>query len=142
MTTTASAIKDAAITNLSAASVIGGEQVSTNYSVMESTAACCAVVNVIGFVSNPMTFGNNRRGTATLLIEAKLKDTGDPVSLMNNTHSFMDKIIASLESDDTLQGTVEGIERIEATRDPNIAETIGGATWLPIDITVEMSWWD
>lgn len=142
MPTTASAIRDACVTNLSAASCIGPNQVSNNYAVMESVAACCAVVNVIGFISNPMTFGNNRRGTATILAELKLKDTGDPVTLMNNVPALTDKVIQSLESDDTLQGAVQGIERIEAVWDPNIAETIGGATWIPVDLTVECSWWD
>jgi len=142
MTTSSSAVRVAGITNLSAASCIGPNQVSNNYAVMESTSACCAIVNTVGFVSNAMTFGNQREGTATLLIEAKVKDTGDAESAMSNVDALVDKIFASLESDDTLQGIVKSINRIEATRDPRIAEIVGGMTWLPIDITVEMSWWD
>lgn len=142
MTTTASAIRDGVTTNLTAASVIGSGQVSTNYSVMESTSACCAVVNVINFVSEAMTFGNTRRGTVTILAELKLKDTGDHVTLMNNVPGLIDKVVGSLESDDTLQGTVDAIDRIEANWDPRIGEEIGGIVWIPVDLTVECTWLD
>jgi hypothetical protein len=138
----ASAIRDGCITNLLAASVIGPGQVSPNYAVMESTSACCGVVNVTGFVSEAMTFGNNREGTATILAELKLKDTGDPVSLIANVPGFIDKVIASLESDDTLQGTVKAIDRIEASWDPHVVETLGSVSWLPVDVLITAEWFD
>ena len=141
-TATASAIKDALITNLSAASVFGSANVSTTYEVLEMTSACCCVVSWQGYENRAMTFGNQRTEVWTFLLEAKVKDLGDPYQLTLNTFTVIDKLIATLKADDTLQGTAMGLGRVEANRTPGEAETVGGATWLPIDTLVEVMVWD
>lgn len=140
--TTASALKDALITNLSAASVFGAGQVAITYDVMESTSGCCCIVNWQELQSESMTFGNNRREIWTFLLEAKVKDLGDPFQLTANTFAVIDKIVATFKTDDRLQGEAQGIGRLAANRVPGEAETIGGATWLPVDVLVEVLTWD
>lgn len=140
--TTASALKDALITNLSAASVFGPGQVANTYDVMELTSGCCCIVNWQDYQNEAMTFGNNRREAWTFLLEAKVKDQGDPFQLTENTFTVIDRIIATLKTDDTLQGEAKGIGQVAANRVPGEAETIGGMTWLPVDVLVEILTWD
>lgn len=141
-TATASAIKDAFLTNLGAASVLGSQNVSTTYDVMETTSACCCIVSWQDYQNTAMTFGNQRNEIWAFLLEAKVKDLGDPHQLTLNTFTVIDKIISTLKTDDTLQGTAMGIGRVTANRVPGEAETVGGATWLPIDVIVEVLVWD
>lgn len=139
---TASAIKDGFVTGLSAASVIGPEQVSTNYAVLESTSACCCVVSLTEYENEAMTFGNNREEVWTFFLQGYLKDTGNPITLKNNVFAFTDKIIAYLKSDDTIQGTANGLGRVTAIHDPEVALIVGGQTWLPVEFSVEVQSWD
>lgn len=141
--TTASAIKDALITNLGAASVFGSNQVATHYHVMEQTSACCCVIRWAGYNNEAMTFGNNRTAQWDFVAEIKLKDTGDPYSLMNNSFGLIDTVISSLKSDDTLQGQCKAIGAVSATRaEPGTFDEAGGAMWLPIDVNIEVLVWD
>lgn len=140
--TSASAIKDGFITGLAAASVVGPEQVSTNYAVMESTAACCCVVSLTGYENGAMTFGNSREETWTFYLQGYLKDTGNPIALKNNVFAFTDKIISHLKSDDTVQGTAKGLGRVLVSHDPEVAFVVGGVTWLPVEFSVEVVAWD
>jgi hypothetical protein len=140
--TTASALKDAFLTNLSAASVLGPGQVSTNYSVLESTSACCCVVAFRQYTGTAMAFGNPQNRLWQFSLELFLKDTGDPVTLMNQPFAIVDKVIATLKSDDTLQGQANGIASVEANMEPGFTLDVGGATWIPIDMTVSVNVWD
>lgn len=140
--TTASAIKDGFVTTLSAASVLGSEQVSTNYAVMESTSACCCVVSFTGYENTAMTFGNDREEAWMFYLQGYLKDTGNPITLKNNVFAFTDKIIRALKDDDTVQGTAKGLGRVLISHDPEVAFVAGGATWLPVEFSVEVLTWD
>jgi hypothetical protein len=142
MTSTASAINEAWLTNLSAASVFGEGQVSNDYGVMESTSACCCIVNPVGYVWEAMTFGNNRRNAWQWLLEVKVKDQGDSGQLNRNAIAITDKVLATLQSDDELQGTVREIGAVEMSRDPKVLEEIQGHVWQAVDITVTLQDWD
>lgn len=139
---TASAINQAFLTNLSAASVFGEGQVSNDYGVMESTSACCCVVNPIGYLWEAMTFGNNRKNTWQWLLEVKVKDQGDPGQLNRNAIAITDKVLLTLQSDDSLQDTVMGIGAVEMSQDLRELEEIQGHAWRPVNITVTLQDWD
>ncbi len=137
-----SAILDGLLANLKAASVFGENQVSTDYAVMESTAACCAVVSFTGFSASANTFGNEWAGAYSFAVDVKLKDTGDPTLLPRKILEVLDMVMASLQSDDTLQGTATGLDRVEVNRTPGDVEIAGGATWIPVDMQLHVQSWD
>ena len=135
----ASAIADALVTMLSATSALGTGSVATNYSVLESSSGSCAVVGWTGFTSNPDTFGDPRERSCqwTMLIQGFVKDEGDPVATMNRVLATVDTIQAVINSDDTLQGTVEETLQLRGDRDPDTAVLTGGMTWLPLRVEVD-----
>ena len=139
---TASAINQAFLDNLSAASVFGEGQVSNDYGVMESTSACCCVVNPIGYLWEAMTFGNNRKNTWQWLLEVKVKDQGDPGQLNRNAIAITDKVLLTLQSDDSLQDTIQGIGAVEMSQNLRELETVGSFSWRAIDVTVTLQDWD
>lgn len=140
--TTASAIKDALITNLSAASVFGPEQVSTDYGVMESTSACCCVVSITSYENNAMTFGNNRHEMYNAFLQAYIKDTGNHPQLKRDVFTVMDKMIATLKTDDELQGTAKGLGRVQIEHDPELMYSNGGPVFALVEMLVEVVLWD
>lgn len=142
MAATASAINEAWLTNLSAASVFGSGQVANDYSVMESTSACCCVVNPIGYTWEAQTFGNSRQISWQWLLEVKVKDQGDPVALNKNAIWITDKVLGTIQGDDTLQGTIQGVGAVEMSQDLREIEEIQGHAWRPINITVTLQDWD
>lgn len=139
---TASAINQAFLDNLSAGSVFGEGQVSNDYGVMESTSACCCVVNPIGYLWEAMTFGNNRKNTWQWLLEVKVKDQGDPGQLNRSAIAITDKVLLTLQSDDSLQGTVMEIGAVEMSQDLRELQEIGGHAWRALDVTVTVLDWD
>lgn len=140
--TTASAIIDAFVTNLSAASVFGSEQVSTDYDVMVSTSACCCVVSITSYENTAMTFGNNRHDTYNAFLQAYIKDTGDHPTLKRNVFVVMDKMIATLKTDDELQGTAKGLGRVQIEHDPELMYSNGGPVFALVEMLVEVVTWD
>lgn len=142
MAATASAINQAFLDNLSAASVFGSGQVSNDYGVMESTSACCCIVNPVGYTWEAMTFGNNRRNTWQWLLEVKVKDQSDPGQLNRNAIAITDKVLGTLQSDDDLQETIKGIGAVEMSQDLKILEEVSGFVWRNIDVTVTLQDWD
>ncbi len=136
----ASAIADGLINNLSAASVFGGSNVSKNsYQVLETSCCQAAVIHWTRLTSEPVTFGDprDRQRTWNFVIECYLRDTGDPVQLLTRVWSLTDTVLASIESDETLQGTCDEMNTITGSRDSKSALTIGGATWLTFDLNLE-----
>jgi hypothetical protein len=133
----ASAIADGIITNLNAASVLGSGGASKNYEVMELTSGCCAVVGWTGGVSTPVTFGTPAQRGWTHTIEAYIKDTGDHPAVMKNNFALVDKLIATIESDLSLQGTVQIVSEVRARRTPGEAVSLGGMTWYPMVVELD-----
>ncbi len=137
----ASAIADGIISNLSAASVFGTGNVSkSSYQILESSACQAAMVYWTRLTSEPATFGNprDRDHIWSFTVECYLRDTGDPVQLLNRVWSLTDTVIASLESDDSLQGTCDALNTITGAHDSKSALNIGGATWLTFDLNLEV----
>jgi hypothetical protein len=135
----ASAIADAIVTNLSAASVFGAGGVSkSSYRVLESMSGSCAVVSFADMMARPVTFGSPRKFDSdwTLEVTIFIKDTGDPSALLNKVFTATDGTLASLRSDDTLQGTSDGIVQISGGFEPGRAVETGGFTWLPVTFRV------
>ena len=134
---TASAIVDGIITNITAASVLGTKSACTNYKVLETTGACSAVVGWSAHSSFPVTMGTTKEKQWTHTIELFVKDNSDPVTTMNRTIWLIDKVVASLDSDDTIQGTVDTILEIRANRAIGEAFTAGGHTWLQSIVEID-----
>ncbi len=142
----ASAIQDALVTTLSAASVFGSGNVSTNFRVLESSSACACVVGWMGVENVPDTYGmggeNHSKTLWTFSTRIYLKDVGSAVELMDDhVPAVIDKLVSAMRDDDTVQGTAEQVVAIRADRDPDIAFTVGGATWLMIDGEVDIEEW-
>ncbi len=136
-----SAIADAIITMLSAASAIGIDAVSKDYKVLETTGASCCVVNWLGFNEKRITFGGDDEIIWTHIIHGFAKDEGDANAALQRVIAFPDTILTTLRSDDTLLGTVEKIVAIRGNRDPELAIRAGGATWLPVFFEVDSQEW-
>ena len=135
--TTASALIDALATNLGAASTLGSANVSTDYNVMETSSACCAVIGWSDVTSVPITFGGEFATGWTCLIEGFVKDNNDPKLMMKNINKFFQTMKDSIESDTSMQGEIEAITEIRINRRPGEAYTVSGHTWLPITIEVD-----
>ena len=50
-------------------------------------------------------------------------------------------IVRSLETDQTLQGTVQRVDQIRASRTPGEALQVGAVTVFPIDVEVDVIDW-
>lgn len=139
MASSASAIARGLINNLSAASVIGGCAVSTNYEVLETSSGCCAVVTWTDIISVPISFGMDTAEDYAHYLEIYIRDEGNSTTTMNNVYALADKVVNSIISDQTIQGTVSMVSRIQGARRPHEAIEIGGQFWIPFYITVESS---
>ena len=141
--TSASAIADGFLANIGAASVLGPTNVSKNtYQILESAASAACVVRWQNFTARPEQFGPlDTRDTWQFQLRLYLRDTGDAVALLNRTWTVPQKIIDSLRSDSTVQGTCIQITSIEATQPDDLIEA-GGHTWLliPIGCMVIADW--
>jgi len=138
----ATEIKDGLITTLSAASAFGENGVSTNYSVLEGSAGSCLVISWLNVGSGKTTFGPSQiERLWTFSVEIFLQDQGDHVKLMNKPFEAIDTIIATLESDPTVQGTATDVSRISAFHRPSAFRELveaGGITWLMFNIEVDV----
>lgn len=138
MTTNVCSMMSAFVTNLGATSVLGSN-VNTNYKVLESSSACCLVVSGLSKQESSITtFGGVRDEKITFMLEGFLKDTGNPNIMIPNVGSFSDLVVTSLESDPTLQGTVDYINDIRAERTVGEAFSVGGHTWFKVDFNVDV----
>lgn len=138
-------VTNAFVTTLSSASVFGSGNVATNFKVLESSSACACVVGVIGLESEQDTFGmggESQWNTAwTFSTRLFLKDTGSYTTLMNAIPRAIDKLVIAMRDDPDLQGTVEEILEIRALRDPDLAFTAGGHTWISVNAEVTVREW-
>ena len=140
MSSSASAIADGLVTMFSAASLFGAGNVSKNsYQVLETSAGSCMVVQWVRYNSTPMTFGTPMaaRKIWSFSLKCYVRDTGDPGATVNRVWRATDNVVACLAADDTILGLVDEIGAITATRDPELGYTVGGATWLPFEFTIE-----
>lgn len=136
----ASAMVDAAVTMLSAASVFGSGMVGKeNYSVLNIASGSCAVVNAIAMESRPSTFGNprGRDHTYRLQIEGFCKDGGDEDAALARVLTMFDTVTNCLESDDTLLGSADTTGGLTIRFNPNRAVIIGGQTLLYVVFTLD-----
>ena len=133
-----SAIADGLITMLSAASAFGSDAVAKDFSVLERSSGSCCVVSWRRFVSVPAAFGDptakDRQWTHTIM--GFVKDLGDAKSTLGRVMKFGDVVLGVIEANDSLQGTVNSVDRVEGGRDLNAAVRVGGANWIPIFIDV------
>ena len=139
MATTASAVCDALITMLSATSVFGASAVGLTYKVLETASGSAAVVvSLTGFNSISISFGGDKERSWIFGTKLYVKDTGNPNTALARVGKCVDATLACLESDDTLQGTVDTILAIRGSRDPDRLEETGGAIWLPVEVGIEV----
>jgi len=126
------------LTILNSASVLGASQADENYDIMEFTSACCAVVTWTDIEDVPNSFGDPMgSGQETgVLIETFIRDVNDPTKAMRDNPDLIDKVINALKSDSTLQGSVDVLRAISATRTPQEVVSIFGHTWIPTRIKV------
>ena len=136
----ASAIADGILANIGAASVFGSTNVSKNsYQVLESSACACAVVSWLNFESAPAQFGSfDARDTWRLSVDIYIRDTGNPIHLLNHTFTVPQQVLDSLKSDGTLQGTVIAINSITGANTPGEVYTKGSHTWLKVPMVVQV----
>jgi hypothetical protein len=140
MSSSASAIGDALVTMFSAASQFGSGNVAKNsYKVLETSTGSCLTVQWVRYNYTPLAFGVPMTGRRTWSFSLKcwVRDTGNPTAAVDRVWKATDNIVACLTADDTLQGTVDLVNNINAFRDPELAITIGGATWLPFEFTLD-----
>ena len=131
MTSAASDIKDGLISHLSSPSLYGEGQVSSNYSVLNTTA-CCAVVLWTGEAGDPAVFGLDFDVLQTFQISHFVKES-NPATLRDDTMGIATKSTCSLRQDHTLSDlngrTVHFVEA-DTDLDPDEALEIGGINWL------------
>lgn len=140
MTTTASSIAQAFIDNLTATSALGACSVKIDYTVLETVATCAMVVSWQSLLRVPTAFGTNKDHTWSFLLQGYIKDTGDANAILRAKHNFIDTVITSLNSDDTLQGTVANIQEIRAATEPGetFAPPSIGQAWVPLVLEVDL----
>lgn len=135
-------IVNAVVKNLSAASALGERSVGKDYSVLEKGQSPAVVVGWKRLTPSVQTgFNGTRDRYWTLALDVYVKDKGSASGLMDELLTSIDKIILSLESDPTLQGTVAEITAIEAERVPGEAEVFGTVTYLPYKMEVSVTEW-
>jgi len=140
----ACAISQGLINNLSATSVIGSCQVGTNWSVLETTSACCAVVTFIGLESVPWALNNQHERTYRHRIFLYVKDRGGNGLLLEpDSQALFDTAVCSIETDRTMQGDIDirEVVGISGTRDPENSLEIGGANWFETQIVTSITEW-
>jgi hypothetical protein len=140
MATSASGIADALVTMFSAASLFGPNNVAKNsYKVLETTTGSCLTVQWVRYNSTPLAFGVPMSGRKTWSFSLKcwVRDTGNPMAAIERVWQATDNIVNCLTVDDTLQGTVDLTNNINAFRDPELIITIGGASWLLFEFTLD-----
>lgn len=140
----ASAITDALIDNLSAASVIGACQVGTHWAILETTSGCCAVINFSVLESNRWAMNNQHERLYTHEITYFVKDTsGNAKIIERQTQGLIDTSVCSLESDPTLQGAenIRELGQITVSHDPKTVAEMGGATWYMAEMSVNTKEW-
>jgi hypothetical protein len=135
----ASAIADGILANIGAASVLGSVNVSKNsYQVLESAACAAAVVSWLDFQSQPAQYGGfDARDIWRFSADIYIRDTGNPIHLLNYTFTLPQLVLDSLKSDPTLQGTVILINSIAGQNSPGDVYTKGSHTWIKVPLVIQ-----
>lgn len=129
-------VVDGVIANISAASVLSACAVGKDYSVMETAASAAAVVSYTTARSTPATFAMRER-LVTIRVELFIKDVTSPSAMMDLVSDISDAVVSSLESDFTLQDTVEEVREVRATRTPGDVYSNGTVIYLPANVEVD-----
>jgi len=129
-------VANAIINNLSAGSALGACTVGKDYAVLERNEIS-AVVGWSKLVSSVNVFGGSRQRIWTHSIQVYIKDNTNASVMMDSNLTVIPKIVSSLESDLTLQNTVDAVNQIRAVRRPGDALEIGELVYLTIDIEVD-----
>lgn len=139
MSTSSSAIADALITMLSAASVLGAGNVSKNsYRPLELSACAAAVISFNSLSGTVQAFTGTRGRTWRMNINLYVRDMGVAEESIDHIYSFTDKTLLCLEADDTIQDTVSETVEIRATRNELEWVEAGGHNWAPINFQIEL----
>jgi len=136
----ASAIADGLVTMFSAASLFGASMVSKDsFQILESSSGSCLMVGWTGLTDTAMNFGNGKERHWTFNLHCYIRDTGNAVGVMDKVWTATDLIIACLDSDDTIQGTAQGIDSISGHNDPEHAYQLpSGALWKDFNFQVSI----
>ena len=131
---TAQEIADAIVANLSAASALG-DRISKTYDIIGRRDQWAAIVELRGCEKFPHQFGQFATSW-TFDVVAYVMDTGNPLDVMNRILEVTDKAVQSLESDPTLQGTVDRLSSVTVDREPGEAFEVRGRLWVPVRISI------
>ena len=132
-------VVNALVTNLSAASAVGSGRVGKDYSIIETSQYPVSVVGWLHTRSLPATFGGGGRDKYwTFVVETFIKDTGSSSAIMDYFLTMSNSIMDSIENDPTLQGTVDQINEIRASRELGEAFLTGGATLYPFVVELDV----
>lgn len=129
---------NAIVTNLGCASALGANRVGKDYSVIESSQFPTAVVGWLGTTSVPTAMGGGRDKLWTFSVEVFIKDTGSASAVMDYFPTLSKSILDSLESDLTLQGTVDEVNQIRCSRELGESYIIGTAPLYPFLVELDV----
>ena len=135
----ASSIGDALITMFGAASAFGSDCGYT-YKPLESSSGSCLVVGFSGFEHIKSTMGGGANDvTYTFSLEMFIKEKAAPTSDLKRISQAADTIIQMIETDPTIQDTVQHYTGLAGTRDEGLVETSNHLWWrVPFELTVEV----
>lgn len=140
----ASGITRGIIDNLSATSAIGSCQVATNWSVLETTGACAAVVTLKSMESSPWAYNNQHERFYTHTATLYIKDRSGNAPLMEqDIQRLIDTSVCSIESDRTLQGAenIREVSTLSVSHDAQSTLETGGATWYYATLDIRTREW-
>jgi len=140
-TYSSSALIDATVAVLTAASEFSNNEVSSNdYNVLTTAPGACAiVVRFRGFDSEPLTYGLPRgKSVVTIMdVEGYIRDNGDPVGMLANTIKLSDDILNVLHQAEGLSGSAKKSMVTRGRVPAGVAvEDMGGFQWLPVLINL------
>lgn len=128
-------------TNLSAASCLGNN-VGFDFGIIDVADQWCAIIEWTDMDEAPAAYGGVKAIEAAFLINGYVRVPSDVTDALPKTACFLDLVRNSLNSDETLQGTVEMMSLTRAKRQTGLTVTVdNGQNWLPIEITLTAEWW-
>jgi len=139
----ASAITNALYNMFSATSAFGPGNVSCcSYAILENAACAALFISWSGLNNDVETFQTGRKRNWDFQMRAFIRDTGDPEQVLGRVISYADIITTTFEADQTLQGSCTLVPRVTMSRNPELALSVNGATWLPFDVLLTAQEWN
>lgn len=133
----ASAIADGIVTLLSAASAFGQSVSKNSYQILESSGSAVIVQwSRINLLPNSLGGSEDAR-VWDFSLRCFIRESGDLPGNLEKTWLATDKVINCIESDPTLQGTVNDTRSISARHEIESSYNIGGATWTVLSFNIE-----